>query len=78
MQQGCGTVGQLVVQIRKQLNCFWPVVLMKTELVEKALKEWLPPPTKFDSFAREEKGPPEENGKENLNTKETAAKSQKR
>ena len=51
---------------------------MKTELVKKALKEWLPAPKKFDSLAREEKGPPEESGKAKLNTKETAAKSQKR
>ena len=49
---------------------------MKTEFVEKALKKWLPAPKEFDSFAREEKGPPEENGK--ANTKDTAAKSQKR
>lgn len=74
MQQGYGTVGQLIVYVRKQLNCFWSV----TELVEKALKKWLPAPKKFDSFAREEKGPPEESGKAKLNNKDNAAKSQKR
>ena len=78
MEQRYGTVRQLAVHVRKQLNCFWPVTLMKTELVEKALKEWLPAPNKFDRFACEAEGPPEENGKTKLNTKDTATKSQKR
>lgn len=74
MQQGYGTVGQLVEHVRNQLNCFWPV----TELVEKAFKTWLPAPKKFDSFAREEKGSPEESGKTKPITKDNAAKSKKR
>lgn len=77
MQYGEGMV-QLVVHARKQLNCFWPVILMKTAFVEKALKEWLPKLKKFDSFARKEKVPPEEDGKAKRNTEDTAAKSQKR
>jgi len=51
---------------------------MKTAFVEKALKEWLPKLKKFDSFARKEKVPPEEDGKAKRNTEDTAAKSQKR
>ena len=51
---------------------------MITEFVEKALKEWLPTLKEFNSFAREEKGPPDENGKAKLDTKDAAKKSQKR
>jgi len=51
---------------------------MKTAFVEKALKEWLPTIKEFDSFARKEKGPPEDKEKAKLNTKDTAAKSPKR
>ena len=52
---------------------------MKTEFVKKALKDWLlPTQEEFDSFAREEERPPEEIGKANLDTKDTAAKSQMR
>lgn len=51
---------------------------MKTELVEKALKGWLPAQKEFDSFACEENRPPNESGRANLDTKDTAAKSQNR
>lgn len=51
---------------------------MKTELVEKVLKDWLPAQEEFDSFAREENRPPKESGRAKLDTKDTAAKSQKR
>jgi len=53
--------------------------LIQTEFVKKALKDWLLPTQKeFDSFAREEENPPEENGEASLDTKGTPAKSQMR
>ena len=52
-------------------------ILMKTELVENALKDWLPSQEEFDNFAREENQSPEASGRTPLDTTETAAKSKK-
>ncbi|XP_078352980.1 uncharacterized protein LOC144637775 isoform X2 [Oculina patagonica] len=45
------------------------------ELLENALKDWLPPQEKFDSFAREAKGSPKESGRAYFDTTDAAAKS---
>ncbi len=49
-----------------------------TELLENALKDWLPPQEKFDSFAREAKGSPKESGRAYFDTTDAAAKSKQR